>query len=633
MPTIGHKALVNALVRIGNKYGVKPKLFLTHSSNNIKNPLSYESKLRWAAKAFGDDVEIVRSNAKSIIEFLSELYNNGYTKIVYAGDKERIGGVEDVSNSILKYNGSPDKSGKLLYNFDEIVFENTGDREVPYEGAQNASATHVRKLAAEKNFDEFKKYVPFNENDAKNLFDELRYALKDFTNIVEQYLKEYSVLKKNKYTPEVQDELDKELDKIDKSLDAPDPDMGVAEYRQHKDEYRGLFVKQGKNDGDVSFNSEDIKTLYDNKADKIIKGLDNLTVTGEDGKEYELHKSDSKSVRVFTASGGGLEPGQTTLLQEAISGLILGDRIKEQDVGALLEKSDPIKKTGIFKYLNINFNITPEDWADFIKKWKKTFNLEQANKGEFITKINSLLKGGVQKANIIHDGLKNEYSQIAKSLLAGADEFDKSDVYYCTGNTDKILKQLYEFRQKNDIRGYVKFMEDNTDKIIGVSLKQLGGSMHVAWDIPPKTTKDFDDRVFWPKSDASSQELRFYEGDDIEYILSIRSNSSKKGSSGTIEWREKGASSMMGKGASKLGAIFGEEFAKEFTELRKERNFVGAVRLFLDEIAGTGTVPGNTYKMTPDGKKKLIRFFNDACGFNSRNEAGERISAPYIKVY
>lgn len=258
--------------------------------------------------------------------------------------------------------------------------------------------------------------------------------------------------------------------------------------------------------------------------------------------------------------------------------------------------------------------------------------MEQENRDEFISKANGLLKGDVRNADIIHDGLKNNYSNIAKYLLAGKDKFDKSDVYYCIKNTDNILNKMYDLRKKGDIKGYVDFMINNTDNIIGVSLKQLGKAMRVAWDIPPKTSKDFSDTVSWPKTDASSQELRFYEGDD-EYILSIRSNSSKKGSPGTVEWREKGAKSQMGKGSSKLETIFGKEFVEKFIKLRKEHNFAGATKLLLEEIAGTGVEPGNTYLMTKEGKNKLIKFFNDSCGFNSTNETGERISAPYMKVY
>ena len=90
---------------------------------------------------------------------------------------------------------------------------------------------------------------------------------------------------------------------------------------------------------------------------------------------------------------------------------------------------------------------------------------------------------------------------------------------------------------------------------------------------------------------------------------------------------------MMGKGASKLESNFGTEFTEEFNKARRSHDFAKATKLLLEEIAGTGVKSGNAYEMTKEGKKKLVNFFNDSCGFNSTNDQGQRISAPYIKVY
>lgn len=619
----GHDKVVNLLVSLGNKYNTRPKLFLTHTSGDERNPLSYESKIRWVEKAFGDKVEVVKNNTTEILEYLSELYNEGYNKLIYVAGGERK---EEFENLINKYNGKPDKSGRVLFNFDDVKVEQAGIRDED----NNVSATMVRKFAKEKNFDEFKKYVPFNEQDAKNLFDELRYALKDSKNFVEKYLNEVQLTKKN-YTPEIRRQLDKELDKIDRRLDAPDPNMDATAYRQNLDKYTGLFTKQGSTNA-VVYSDGDIKKLYPEDYDKILKELDNLTIEDEEsGKDYTISQTGTK---VITKSGGGLESSDTTLLQEAISGLILGNRIKEQDVKSLLEKSDPIKKDGIFKLLNFNKNITKEDWLDFIKKWGKSFNVEQANKDSFISVANSVLNGDVNNADIIHDAINNKYSTIARELLTGADQFDKSDVYFSVGNTEKLLNQMVEFRKNKDIIGYVNFMVNNSDKIIGVSLKQVGNDMRVAWDIPPKKSSDFSDIVYWPKTEAKSQALVFEnkEGDE-RYILSIRSNSNQPGSTGAVEWREDGGKAMMGKGASKLEANFGSEFTSEFNNLRREHKFAEATKLLLEELAGTGVKSGESYYMTKEGKENLVNFFNDSCGFNSTNSEGQRISAPYIKVY
>ena len=171
-PTIGHQKMIDALVSYAQ--GTKPKLFVTHTVDSKKNPLSYDRK--WCQKAFGDKVEIPNTNAKTILQFLQELYQQGYTDIVYVGGGDRIGGAEDVTQTILKYNGQPDKQGNIIYDFNSINFKNAGERSGD-DLASNASASMARKDVLENDFDHFKQIVPFNENDAKKLFKELKYAM------------------------------------------------------------------------------------------------------------------------------------------------------------------------------------------------------------------------------------------------------------------------------------------------------------------------------------------------------------------------------------------------------------------------------------------------------------------------
>jgi hypothetical protein len=83
------------------------------------------------------------------------------------------------------------------------------------------------------------------------------------------------------------------------------------------------------------------------------------------------------------------------------------------------------------------------------------------------------LNGDVTSADILHPGVKSPYSAKAGILLSGADTFDKSDVYYCTGDTDSIINSMLEFRKTRNIKGYVQFMVDNVNSIVGVSLKKV----------------------------------------------------------------------------------------------------------------------------------------------------------------
>lgn len=171
-PTIGHLKLVDTIKDTASTIGGEPMLYLSHSQDSKKNPLSYEEKVKWCKKAFGDVVK--ESNARTIVDVIKEVYNNGYTNLVYVGGEDRIGGEEDITNVLLKYNGQPNKSGEVLYNFDSIDFINAGNRNSSSNDlSERASASLARKLVQEGNFEEFKQIVPFKEDEAEELYNVL----------------------------------------------------------------------------------------------------------------------------------------------------------------------------------------------------------------------------------------------------------------------------------------------------------------------------------------------------------------------------------------------------------------------------------------------------------------------------
>lgn len=175
-PTIGHQKLVDKMASLAQ--GEKAKLFLSHTQDKKKNPLSYEQKIRYAKEAFEPKVDVVDSPARTVIEVLADLYSQGYTDIIYVGGEDRIGGAEDISSLILRYNGQPDKQGNILYDFDSIQFKNAGSRSDDSDDfVERASASLARKYATENDFDSFKEIVPFDEDISKELFDKVKSGL------------------------------------------------------------------------------------------------------------------------------------------------------------------------------------------------------------------------------------------------------------------------------------------------------------------------------------------------------------------------------------------------------------------------------------------------------------------------
>ena len=71
--TIGHEKLVNKVVSEAASRKAVPMVFLSHSSDPKKNPLSYNNKIKFAQQAFGKVV--ISSKARTIIIKIFNLIN------------------------------------------------------------------------------------------------------------------------------------------------------------------------------------------------------------------------------------------------------------------------------------------------------------------------------------------------------------------------------------------------------------------------------------------------------------------------------------------------------------------------------------------------------------------------------
>lgn len=180
-PTIGHLKLINKLKSLADeKSDVKARLYLSHSHDDKKNLLTYEEKIDFVTVAFGDKVDVMESDAKTIYSVLAELYREGFENVIYVCGEDRF----DEFQGIKEYNGKKTtKIGRpirddLYYEFDSIEIENAGHRDDNSENPEEkALASYVRKLAVEGDFITFSEYVPFDNRTAMNLFKLLRKRL------------------------------------------------------------------------------------------------------------------------------------------------------------------------------------------------------------------------------------------------------------------------------------------------------------------------------------------------------------------------------------------------------------------------------------------------------------------------
>jgi hypothetical protein len=165
--TNGHEKLANKIKSVAKSNSAVAKLYLSHSTNPKKDPLEYQTKIKFAKKAFGNIV--TASPAKTIFEALQELDGKFDEVIVVAGSDR----VSEFDTMIKKYNGN-------LYNFKTLEAVSAGERDPDAEGVEGMSASKMRGFAAKNDFESFKKGVPskLSETDAKKLFDEVRKGMK-----------------------------------------------------------------------------------------------------------------------------------------------------------------------------------------------------------------------------------------------------------------------------------------------------------------------------------------------------------------------------------------------------------------------------------------------------------------------
>ena len=170
--TSGHELLVNKIKEVAKKNRATPIIYISHSQDAKKNPLSYDDKIMLAKRAFGNIIQ--KSNSKTIMQIMKELEDRFDKVILVAGDDR----VAEFSKLLNKYNGSE-------YNISEIEVVSAGKRADPDSdaakdmSAANMSASVMRKLASEGDLAGFKKGLPKRlQADAQDVYDLVRSGMK-----------------------------------------------------------------------------------------------------------------------------------------------------------------------------------------------------------------------------------------------------------------------------------------------------------------------------------------------------------------------------------------------------------------------------------------------------------------------
>ena len=162
-PTVGHQKLVDKVKSVAKAQKADARVYLSHSQNNKKDPLDYDTKINLAKKAFGSTV--TKSRARTIIDVMKELTAQKYTDVVLVVGSDRI---KEFKTLLDKYNGKD-------YNFESIKYQSAGQRDPDAEGVSGMSASKMRAAAKEGDLKAFKSGLPKPlQSSAQKIYDMLR---------------------------------------------------------------------------------------------------------------------------------------------------------------------------------------------------------------------------------------------------------------------------------------------------------------------------------------------------------------------------------------------------------------------------------------------------------------------------
>ena len=164
--TKGHQRLVRKVKDLAKKDRADAHVYLSHTQDSKKNPLSYKQKIGYAKSAFGSIVK--QSNDKTVINILKSLQKN-YSDVVMVVGSDRV---NEFKKLLDKYNGKD-------FKFDTVDVVSSGNRDPDADGVEGMSASKMRELAKQDNYVDFKMGLPnLREPKMKQIFTDVRKGMK-----------------------------------------------------------------------------------------------------------------------------------------------------------------------------------------------------------------------------------------------------------------------------------------------------------------------------------------------------------------------------------------------------------------------------------------------------------------------
>ena len=159
---------------MANQVNGKGFIFLSHTQNNKKDPLSFQEKQAYITSQINDpNLQIGSADVRTLVQALQKIQAQGRTRVIMVAGDDRV---MEFQKFLNQYNGNPDKQGNIPYKFDDVQVVSAGQRDPDADDIAGVSASKAREWALKGQEHEFSKIV-MGGDAGKVLYDKIQDAL------------------------------------------------------------------------------------------------------------------------------------------------------------------------------------------------------------------------------------------------------------------------------------------------------------------------------------------------------------------------------------------------------------------------------------------------------------------------
>jgi len=172
-PTTGHAKLIEFTAKKGK--GKSFRIYVSQSQDPKKNPLSYDSKIKFMRKMFPAYARqiILDTKIKNIFTIANAVYEDKFTKLTVVVGSDRV---QEFKKLLDKYHGVDGAYGYYKFR-DGIDVVSAGERDPDSDDVSGMSASKMIAAAAENNLAKFTSGLPATFKEVKQLFNAVRVGM------------------------------------------------------------------------------------------------------------------------------------------------------------------------------------------------------------------------------------------------------------------------------------------------------------------------------------------------------------------------------------------------------------------------------------------------------------------------